>query len=96
MVLTVELTPTTVSHRRFLDNVPLAINHELIYGFIHPDRGRLKDALYERLGLDGAGGEAKCEKLLQEPPNVQATRDDLTTRHARFSAAAEALESAIY
>jgi hypothetical protein len=96
VALALKLTPTTVSHRRFLDNVPLAINHELIYGLIHPDRGRLQDALYQRLGLDGAGGEAECEKLLQEPPSVQATRDGLTIRHARLSAAAEALESAIY
>lgn len=96
MALTLELTPTTVSHRRFLDNVPLAINHELIYGLIHPDRGRLQDALYERLGLDGAGAEAECEKLLQEPPNVQETRENLAARYERLSAAAAALESATY
>ena len=96
MAFTLELTPTTVSHRRFLDNFPLAINHELIYGLIHPDRGRLQDALYERLGLDGAGAEAECEKLLQEPPNVQEIRENLATRYERLSAAAAALESATY
>ena len=93
---TLELTPTTVSHRRFLDNIPLAINHELIYGLIHPDRGRLQDALYERLGLDGVGAEAQCEKLLQEPPNVQETREHLEGRYGRLSEAAAALENAIY
>lgn len=85
-----------MSHRRFLDNVPLAINHELIYGLIHPDRGKLQDVLYDRLGLDGAGAETECEKLLQEPPNIQATRDDLSAQYERLSMAATALESAIY
>ena len=94
--LSPRLISTIVSHRRFLDNVPLAINHELIYGLIHPDRGRLQDVLYERLGLDGAGADAECEKLLQEPPSIQATREDLTARYERLSAAATALESAIY
>ena len=90
------LTSTIVSHRRFLDNIPLAINHELIYGLVHPNRGRLQDVLYERLGLDGAGAEAECEKLLQEPPSIQVTREDLSARYERLSAAATALESAIY
>jgi len=91
-----ELTPTTVSHRRFLDNVPLAINHELLYELIHPDCGRLQDALYQRLGPDGAGAEAEREKLLQEPLNVQETREDLAARYERLRAAAAALKSAIY
>jgi len=85
-----------VSHRRFLDNVPLAINHELIYGLTHPDRGGLHDALYQRLGIDGVGADAQCEKLLQEPPSVQVTREELLIRHERLSAAATALEGAIY
>lgn len=90
------MTSTTVSHKRFLDNIPLAINHELIYGLIHPDRGRLQDVLYERLGIDGAGADVQCEKLLQEPPNVQVTREELSARYERLSAAATALESVIY
>lgn len=64
LVLTLVTSPTTVSHKRFLDNVPLAINHELIYGLTHPDRGGLHDALYHRLGIDGAGADAQCERLL--------------------------------
>ena len=88
--------PAAVSHRRFLDNVPLAINHELIYGLVHPDRGGLHDALYRRLGIDGAGADAQCEKLLQEPPNVQVTREEKLARYERFSAAATALENAMY
>lgn len=85
-----------VSHRRFLDNVPLAINHELIYGLVHPDRGGLHDALYRRLGIDGAGAEARCEKLLQEPPSVQVAREELSARYERISAAGAALENAMY
>jgi hypothetical protein len=90
------LTPTTVSHRRFLDSVPLAINHELIYGLIGPGRDRLEDILYERLGLNGAEAEAECDKLLREPPNVQATREELSAQYERFSAAAAALDVVIY
>ncbi|KAF9650942.1 hypothetical protein BDM02DRAFT_1001795 [Thelephora ganbajun] len=85
-----------VSHRRFLDSVPLAINHELIYGLIHPNRGKLQEVLYERLRINGVGADAQCEKLLQEPPNVQVAREDLSARYERLSAAATALESAIY
>jgi len=90
------LTPTTVSHKRFLDNVPLTINLELIYGLIHPDRGGLHDVLYEKMGIDGAGADAQCEKLLEEPPNVQVTREDMLARFERLRAAATALEGAIY
>lgn len=85
-----------MSHRRFLDAIPLAINHELIYGFIHPDRGRLHDILFERLGINGAGASAQCERLLREPPNVQVTRESLLAQYERLSAAAATLESAIY
>jgi hypothetical protein len=90
------LTTTTVSHKRFLDNVPLAINHELIYGLLHPDRGRLQDVLFERLGLNGADADAQCKKLLREPPNVHATRQELSVRYERLTAAATALEGAMY
>jgi len=86
----------TVSHKRFLDNVPLAINHELIYGLIHPDRGGLEGALYERLGMDGMDAGAVCEELLQEPPGVQVTREELSARYERLTAAATALEDVIY
>ena len=87
--------PLPVSHRRFLDNVPLAINHELIYGLVHPDRGGLNDVLYRRLGIDGAGADAQCEKLLQEPPNVGVAREELSARYERLSAAGTALETAM-
>ena len=63
---------------------------------IHPSRGKLLDVIYERLGLDGVGAEAECEKLLQEPPNLHVTRRDLSARYERLSAAATALESAAY
>ena len=90
------LTPTVVSHRRFLDNVPLAIHHELIYGLTHPDRGRFCDVLFESLGIDGAGADARCEKLLQEPPGVHVARQELSTRYERLRAATAALENAVY
>lgn len=87
-----------MSHRRFLDNIPLAINHELIYGVIHPDRGRLhdSDALFEKLGIDGAGAHAQCEKLLKEPANLHTIRQELLARYDRLTAAATALENAVY
>ena len=90
------LIPTTVSHRRFLDGVPLAINHELIYGLIGPGRDRLPDILYERLGLNGPDAETECEKLLREPPTVQETREELLAQYERLSAAAAALDVMIY
>jgi len=89
------LTAAVVSHRRFLDNVPLAINHELIYGLVHPDRGGLREALYDRLGLYEAGANVQCEKLLQEPANIQVIREELLARFDRLSAAATMLEDMI-
>lgn len=90
------IPPIIVSHRRFLDNVPLAINHELIDGLVHPDRGGLHDLLFEKLGIDGAGADAQCEKLLREPPSVHVVRQDLLARCERLSAAMAALERAMY
>jgi len=90
------LTPFIVSHKRFLDAIPLTINHELIYGFIHPNRGGLHDVLFEKLGINGAGASARCEELLREPPNVQVTRESLLAQYDRLSAAAAALEGVIY
>ena len=61
---------------------------------IHPNRGKLHDVLFERLGLDGVGADAECKKWLQEPPNLHLTCQELSARYDRLSAAATALESA--
>ena len=76
--------------------MPLAITHELIYGLLHPDRGGLDEALYKRLGIDGVGADVQCEKLLQEPPNVQVAREELSARYEKITAATTALENAMY
>ena len=85
-----------MSHRRFLDNIPLAINQELIYGVTHLDRGNLHEDLFKKLGIDGLGAHAQCEKLLKEPANLHAIRQELLARYDRLTAAATALENAVY
>jgi len=80
----------TVSRRRcFLGGAPLAVSYLPIYGLVHPDCGRVQDAFYERLGLDGVDVVARCEKLFQGPLNVWVTWD------GELSVAAVALEGAI-
>ena len=92
LALNLESTPMTVSHQCcFLRNTPLMINQELlIYGFVwSPDCSRFQDALHKWLDLHGVGVGAGCERLFQEPLNVQVAWD------GELSAATMVLDSTI-
>ena len=58
-------------------------------GLTRPNRGGLHDALYQRLGIGGAGTDAQCEKPPKELPNTRVTRESLSARYDMFSRVAE-------
>ncbi|KAI0820963.1 P-loop containing nucleoside triphosphate hydrolase protein [Irpex lacteus] len=78
-----------VAYKRFVDNVPNAIDYELILG-LNRDR-RLEDVLHKGLGITGTDAGKKCRELLSEPPQVVARRKDLEKRRARLESAKKEL-----
>ncbi|KAF7317274.1 hypothetical protein HMN09_00462700 [Mycena chlorophos] len=76
-----------VAYKRITDNVPLAIDYELVRGV-----GRdLLPLLYTNLGVGGKEGERICRELAQESPNVANRREELTKRIERLENAAKEL-----
>lgn len=74
-----------VAYKRFVDNVPSAIDHELILG-INRDHS-LEVALHAELGITGADASKRCRELLAEPPHIVARRKDLSGRKERLESA---------
>ncbi|GJF00698.1 P-loop containing nucleoside triphosphate hydrolase protein [Phanerochaete sordida] len=74
-----------VAYKRFVDNVPNAIDYELVLSLAR-DRG-LETALLQGLGITGPDGFARCKEFLQEPPNVVARREELHKRWERLDSA---------
>ncbi|KAJ8697219.1 hypothetical protein PTI98_007017 [Pleurotus ostreatus] len=78
-----------VAYKRFVDNIPLAIDQELIFGL---ERDILP-TLYAGLGLNGANGTRICQELTQESPQVAGKREELKKKMERLSAASRELLS---
>ncbi|KAF4598880.1 hypothetical protein EYR38_007292 [Pleurotus pulmonarius] len=78
-----------VAYKRFVDNIPLAIDQELILGL---ERDILP-TLYSRLGLNSEDGMRICQELTQESPQVAGKREELKKRWERLSAASRELLS---
>ncbi|PBK85318.1 hypothetical protein ARMGADRAFT_1055445 [Armillaria gallica] len=76
-----------VAYKRFADNIPLAIDHDLVRGV---DRGLL-GTLSERLGIYGPNGQDICKELAQESPQVAGRREELTKKLERLQTASEEL-----
>ena len=57
----------------FADNIPLAIDVELVQGI---ERNVLKE-LYSKLGVNGEDGARVCHELAQESPQVADKKADL-------------------
>ncbi|KAJ7249503.1 P-loop containing nucleoside triphosphate hydrolase protein [Mycena haematopus] len=76
-----------VAYKRIADNVPLAIDHELVRGV-----GReLLPALYRGLGLNGPDGVRICREFAQESPSVAGKREELLKRLERLESASREL-----
>ncbi|KAF8911682.1 P-loop containing nucleoside triphosphate hydrolase protein [Gymnopilus junonius] len=72
-----------VAYKRFADNVPLAIDFELVRGV---ERDVLM-GLYASLGVNGVNGQRICEELAQESVQVADKRADLKKKLERLEGA---------
>ncbi|OBZ65814.1 Interferon-induced GTP-binding protein Mx [Grifola frondosa] len=78
-----------VAYKRFVDNIPMAIDHELILSM---DRDQaLEKALRMGLGIGGADGSLRCAEYLQEPPTIANRREELQKKKARLHTAKKQL-----
>ncbi|KAF8207751.1 P-loop containing nucleoside triphosphate hydrolase protein [Mycena galopus ATCC 62051] len=72
---------------RIADNIPLAIDHELVRRV-----GRdLLSTLYSGLGINGPEGIRICRELAQESPSVAGKREELLKRLERLETASREL-----
>ncbi|TFK33506.1 hypothetical protein BDQ12DRAFT_715805 [Crucibulum laeve] len=72
-----------IAYKCFTDNVPLAVNHELVIG---AERGVLK-LLYGGLGINGPNGLRICKDLAQESPQNANRREELMKKLERLNVA---------
>jgi hypothetical protein len=69
------------------DNVPAAIDHELVRGL-----GRdMLVTLYSRLGINGPDGMRICQELAQENPSIAGKREELLKKLERMETASREL-----
>ena len=71
-----------VAYKRFADNVPLAIDVELVRGV----ESNLLPVLYMSLGINGANGDAICKEFAQENRKVADRRAELSKKLERLEA----------
>ncbi|KAF5317369.1 hypothetical protein D9611_003615 [Ephemerocybe angulata] len=76
-----------VAYKRFADNIPLAIDYELVQGI---ERDVLK-IIYGRLGINGPDGQRIAEELAQESAQVADKREDLVKKLERLKVASSEL-----
>lgn len=77
----------TVAYKRLIDNVPMAVDYEMVYGL---DRVMYK-ALTSTLKVTGVYGGNVCSEFLKEPDRVHAWRSDLKRKLVRLEMAREEL-----
>lgn len=70
----------TVAYRRFIDNVPMTIDHALCCGL----KVNLEAVLFKGVDISGSGGYDHCKELLSEPEDIVARRDELQKRRSRL------------
>ncbi|KZT27153.1 hypothetical protein NEOLEDRAFT_1131161 [Neolentinus lepideus HHB14362 ss-1] len=72
-----------VAYKRVTDNIPLAIDRELIRGL----EKELQQGLYKGLGISGPDSARICRELTQEPANNAARREELNKKRERLESA---------
>ncbi|KAJ7107917.1 P-loop containing nucleoside triphosphate hydrolase protein [Mycena epipterygia] len=76
-----------VAYKRIADNIPAAIDHELVRGV-----GRdMLPTLYSGLGINGPDGIRICRELAQESPSVAGKREEFLKRLERLETASREL-----
>ncbi|GJJ07916.1 hypothetical protein Clacol_002122 [Clathrus columnatus] len=76
-----------VSHKRFVDNVPLAVDH----GLVRIEKRAIQEALCTGLKLSGPDAFERCAKFLAESTEISDLRKELKKRLKRLTAAQEEL-----
>ncbi|KAL1744329.1 hypothetical protein HDZ31DRAFT_64162 [Schizophyllum fasciatum] len=76
-----------IAYKRFADNIPLAIDQELVRGI----ERRLPYVLLTGLHVHGPNGERICKELAEESPQIAMKREELRQRIERMSTASEEL-----
>ena len=77
----------SVAYKRFADNIPLAIDLELVRGL---ERG-IHNAIYTNIGVSGPNATIICQRLAEESPAVARNRADLLRKLERLEAASNEL-----
>ncbi|KAF6746771.1 P-loop containing nucleoside triphosphate hydrolase protein [Ephemerocybe angulata] len=72
-----------VAYKRFSDNIPQAVDHELVRGV---ERDILK-TLCTKLGTNGPHSQRNCAELAQESPQIADRRQDLLKKVERLQTA---------
>ena len=87
--LTFDALPFPVAYKRFVDNVPKAIDEELVLGIV---KG-LHDVLMSELGIDSPDVHERCARYIAEHPRIAEKRDRLSARKDRLDRAIEELRN---
>lgn len=75
----------SVAYKRFSDNVPMAIDYELVLGL---DRDQaLEKALRKGLGIGGQDALEQCAEFIREPRHVAERREELMKKRERLDTA---------
>ncbi|KAJ3825902.1 P-loop containing nucleoside triphosphate hydrolase protein [Lentinula raphanica] len=76
-----------VAYKRFTDNVPLAIDYEMVKGFERD----FYQYLTSKLGIHGPNSSAICRELAQESTQVATRREELLKKLERMKAGSDEL-----
>jgi hypothetical protein len=76
-----------VAYKRFADNVPMAIDYELVQG----GEEDVFQLLWTKLELDGADAHQMCNDYAQEAAQVADRREELENKLERLSLATRRL-----
>lgn len=79
-----------VAFQRFGDNIPLAIDQGLVRGL----ENGLEKALRDGIDFGSPDVVARCQSLLQEPPDVISHRNELKKKVERLVSARQELSNA--
>jgi len=77
----------SVAYKRFADNIPLAIDLELVRGL----ESGVHSALCTHVGVSGPNATSICQKLAGEFPAVARDRADLLKKLERLGSASKEL-----
>jgi hypothetical protein len=78
-----------VAYKRFIDNVPKAVDEELVLGVAKD----LQKALMSGLGLDSPEAHERCASYLAEPPRIAERRKRTMARKNRLMLAREEFQN---